>query len=173
MSSSNWDEALPPSCTSLMFKLGRKMTQQEFLEQFNALYGYDLSKYCPYNYVHLPWSSLAIVNFVNGQACADCWVRTKKLMVTGEMKGVQPAAHHGLESNLVDYLSRAKGISRLPPLVFDGGSCMSLAQACRLLGIGLRTKKLNLVHLDLHSMSQTAAWHCLKQMPGTQVLIDL
>ncbi|CAJ1333835.1 unnamed protein product [Effrenium voratum] len=179
MSSSNWDEALPPSCTSLMFKLGRKTTQQEFLVRFNALCGYDFSKYCPYNFVHLPWSTLAIVNFVNEEECADCWARSKKLTAAGEMKGVRPATHHGLERNLVDYLSRAKGsdqITTRPPLVFDRGNSISLAQACRCLGLGvMHTKAYNFhqIHLDLRSMSQTSVWHYLGQMPGTQIFVDL
>ncbi|CAJ1367524.1 unnamed protein product [Effrenium voratum] len=178
MSVSNWDDALPPACTALMFKLGRKMTQQEFLERFNALCGYDLSKYCPYNFVHLAWSTLAIVNFLNEEECADCWAQSKKLTAAGEMKGVRPATHHGLARNLVAYLSRAKDSSqiRMPPLVFDRGHSISLAQACRCLGLGLmRTKAANFhqIHLDLRSMSQTMVWHYLEQMPGTQILIEL
>ncbi|CAJ1333836.1 unnamed protein product [Effrenium voratum] len=182
MSSSNCDEALPPSCTALMFKLRRKMTQQEFLVRFNAVCGYDFSKHCPYNFVHLPWSTLAIVNFVNGEECADCWARSKKLTAAGEMKGVRPATHHGLERNLVDYLSRAKGSSQIitrPPLVFDRGNSISLAQASRLFGLDFlltkATKAPNFhqIHLDLRSVSQTAVWHYLEHMQGAQILIDL
>ncbi|CAJ1421479.1 unnamed protein product [Effrenium voratum] len=182
MSSNNWDEALPPSCTALMFKLRRKMTQQEFLVRFNAVCGYDFSKSCPYNFVHLPWSTLAIVNFVNEEECADCWVRTKKLKAAGEMKGARPATHHGLERNLVDYLSRAKGsvqITTRPPLVFDRGSSISLAQACRCLGLGVmraeapKAPNFHQIQLDLCSVSQTSVWHYLGQMPGTQILLDL
>ena len=152
------------------------MTQQEFLVRFNALYGYE---FCPYNFVHLPWSTLAIVNFLNEEVCADCWARTKELTAAGEMKGARAATHHGLESNLVDYLSRAKGsgqIASRPPLVFDRGSSISLAQACRCFGLGLmRTKAPNFhqIHLDFISMSQTAVWHYLEKMPGTQILLDI
>ncbi|CAJ1404581.1 unnamed protein product [Effrenium voratum] len=137
----------------------------------------DFSTNCPYNFVHLPWSTLAIVNFLDEEACAACWLRTKKLMVTGKMKGVRRATHHGLESNLVDYLSRAKGSDRIAktrPLVFDRGIWISLAQACHMLGPDLCTPpNFRQIHLDLHSMSQTEAWHYLEQMTGTQILIDL
>ncbi|CAJ1331408.1 unnamed protein product [Effrenium voratum] len=176
------DEALASSPTALMFKLGCKMSQQEFLLYFDTLCGFSPWSR-PYDFVHLPWSSLAIVNFVSEEACAVCFVRTKQLSQRAYLRGVRPAAKHGLHSNLVDFLSR-HGNENWPakrlPLVFHKGRQITLAEACRLIGLGLihTTEHSHLhcqIHLDQRAMYQAATWERLKQMgmPGMRILIDL
>ena len=172
--SNGFDEGLPPSCTALIFKLGRKMGQQEFLDHFNSIHGYGFTRHCAYNFVHLPWPTLAIVNFLNEEACADCWLRTKKL-ATGDIKGVLPATHHGLQNSLVAYLSRAKGAgrtARLPPLVFCKGRRITVVQACQLLGLDLTSIFPHEIHMDLALMSQKATWDWLEHR-CVRILIDL
>ncbi|CAJ1445097.1 unnamed protein product [Effrenium voratum] len=61
---------LPPFATTLMFKLNRKLSTTEFLRHFDACFGGQMGR--PYDFVHMPWSTLAVVNFTSPEACAQC-----------------------------------------------------------------------------------------------------
>ncbi|CAJ1363981.1 unnamed protein product [Effrenium voratum] len=118
--------------SALMFRLFRKMSQEEFLHEFDALFGYG-NGFRPYNFVHLPWTSLAVVNFTSTKACADCFALSKEVMKFHRccIKGVRIAARHGLQKNLSDFFWRVDSgayVSR-SPLVFACGAPISLDQA--------------------------------------------
>ncbi|CAJ1454920.1 unnamed protein product, partial [Effrenium voratum] len=63
---------------ALMFRLQGKMSQEEFLHEFDALFGYGQCR--QYNFVHLPWDTLAVVNFSSIEACVQCYSQSLQLM---------------------------------------------------------------------------------------------
>ncbi|CAJ1442381.1 unnamed protein product [Effrenium voratum] len=120
MASSTDVEELPAFSTALMFKLNRKMSPSEFRGEFHALLGYGYDR--PYDFVHLPWSSLAIVNFTSAKECAQCYASCRRIMAVTRcfLKGARPAKKHGLLNNLADCLSKEPTQRR--PLIFLEGS---------------------------------------------------
>lgn len=179
-------EELPAWCTALMFKLNCKLSQQEFLWHLHRWCGYAKS-YRPYDFVHLPWCKLVVVNFVDAEACAYCYAKTKKLLDSGAgcVAGVRSAAQHGLKSNLADFYSRVQRTSKRVPLVFDNGNKVDLLQAASQLNlqplavtgqvqtdVELKGQP-SLVHLDHLAVFQKDAWACLCTMKDVRILIDL
>eukprot|EP00913_Durusdinium_trenchii_P003033 g2804.t1 len=89
----------------------------------------------PYDFVHLPWSKLAVVNFTSPEACVVCFDIMK--MVAG-MPGVNitdvcEALHHGLAANLAHFITKSQQASKISmPLVFISGHRVPPLLACRL-----------------------------------------
>lgn len=119
--------------TSLMFKLSCKITQDGFLEQLNQQCG--ISK-CQYNFVHLPWKQLAIVNFTRSEICHHCFHLMKEAAGTPGLciADVQGGMHQGLEANLAYFCAKCSHQSdyKTMPLILVNGEEVPLALACRL-----------------------------------------
>ena len=122
-----------PSGTSLMFKLACKMTQDSFLEELSQLCGFSNRNY---NFVHLPWKQLAIVNFTSTEACEFCFLVMKRLAGAPGVcvANVQGGMHQGLEANLAYFCAKCSHQSdyKTLPMVLMNGTEMPLTMACRL-----------------------------------------
>jgi len=118
--------------TSLMFKLSWKMSQDAFLEQLNQLCG--ISKF-QYNFVHLPWKQLAIVNFTKSEICDHCFQVVKQVAGTPGVciANIQGGMHQGLEANLAYFCAKCSHQSdyKTLPLILVNGEEVSLVLACR------------------------------------------
>ena len=118
--------------TSLMFKLSWKMSQDAFLEQLNQLCG--ISKF-QYNFVHLPWKQLAIVNFTRSEICDHCFQVVKQVAgIPGVcIANIQGGMHQGLEANLAYFCAKCghKSDYNTLPLILVNGEEVPLVLACR------------------------------------------
>ncbi len=118
--------------TSLMFKLSWKMSQDAFLEQLNQLCG--ISKF-QYNFVHLPWKQLAIVNFTKSEICDHCFQVVKQVAGTPGVciANIQGGMHQGLEANLAYFCAKCSHQSdyKTLPLILVNGEEVPLVLACR------------------------------------------
>ncbi|CAJ1335177.1 unnamed protein product [Effrenium voratum] len=176
------------ACTALMFKLSSKLSQQEFLENLHVWCGYGRS-HRPYNFVHLPWSKLAVVNFIDAETCAHCFSQTKKMVdsAAGCVMGVRAAEQHGLMNSLADFYARAQpGLktSKRVPLVFDNGIQIDLMKACHWLLENPKVASGQPIQLDVERYQsscqihldkiegQTDAW-AFRVKKGTKILFDL
>ena len=89
----------------------------------------------PYNYVHLPWAKLAVVNFTRSEECniflqmMDAIAGLPGVCVAG----VRRAAHQGLEGNLAHFCAKRSHSSSYAnlPLVFVGNELVPLEWACK------------------------------------------
>ncbi|CAJ1351854.1 unnamed protein product, partial [Effrenium voratum] len=126
---------LSTTATSLLFKLSRKMTQEEFLIELHRLCGQWHQK--PYDFVHLPWAKLAVVNFISHEACASFFNMVKALAgLPGiGLTDVREALHQGLAANLGHFCAKCRQMSvyENAPLVFVDGATVPLALACQIL----------------------------------------
>ncbi|CAJ1337990.1 unnamed protein product [Effrenium voratum] len=124
---------LAESATSLLFKLSQKMSQKGFLEALHRCCKYSWDKR-PYDFVHLPWSKLAVVNFVSVDACTSCFQMMNA--VAGYpgvcVAGVRRAANQGLEANLAHFCAKCSQSSTYEylPLIFVSGKEVPLDWAC-------------------------------------------
>ncbi|CAK9058464.1 unnamed protein product [Durusdinium trenchii] len=130
---------LSSSATALLFKLSQKTNEEEFLNILHSFCGpmwqMQVAERKPYDFVHLPWSKLAVVNFTSPEACVVCFDMMK--MVAG-MPGVNitdvcEALHHGLAANLAHFITKSQQASKISmPLVFISGHRVPPLLACRL-----------------------------------------
>ena len=90
----------------------------------------------PYDFVHLPWSKLAVVNFTSPKACGVCF---EVLKLVAGMPGVCvtdvcEALQQGLAPNLAHFCAKCQQNSKVSlPLVFIDGHAISPVLACQLL----------------------------------------
>ena len=119
--------------TSMMFKLSCKMSQHGFLDQLNRLCG--ISKH-QYNFVHLPWKQLAIVNFTNSEICDRCFQVMKQVAGTPGVcvASVKEGMHKGLEANLAYFCAKCcqKSDYQDLPIILVNGEEVPLGLACKL-----------------------------------------
>ena len=124
----------------------------------------------PYNFVHFPWSKLAVVSFIDAEKLVDS---------AGCVSGVRSAAQHGL---LAHFYSSGQGRASEFRLMSTNLVKISL-RACQLDQHRLTVAPGQRIQIDsdkchssshLHSSKIEArhAWPCLG-MKGTRILIDL
>lgn len=131
---------LSASATALLFKLSRKMTEGEFIEILHSFCGpiwqMQLGVRKPYDFIHLPWSKLAVVNFTSPKACGVCFEVLK--LVAGRpgvcVTDVCEALQQGLAPNLAHFCAKCQQSSKVSlPLVFIDGHSIPPLLACQLL----------------------------------------
>ena len=130
-------DALNPSAnteaTSLMFKLSCKMSQGGFLEQLDRLCGISVNEY---NFVHLPWKQLAIVNFTSTEICDH--VKAVMQQAAGApgvcVANLQAGLHQGLAANLAYFCAKCCQQSdyKTLPMILVNGKEVPLGLACDL-----------------------------------------
>ncbi|CAK9104941.1 Uncharacterized protein SCF082_LOCUS48926, partial [Durusdinium trenchii] len=113
-----------PHATTLTVKMSKKMTYQELLvilDDCCTLAVPELPQ--AYDFVHLPWKKLAVVNFVSPKICTRCsWIL---LLMSHEegcpVVGLKQADHQGFVENLALCQARARESVHYPePMVFAG-----------------------------------------------------
>lgn len=133
MASDALNTSADTEATALMFKLSCKMSQGGFLEQLHQLCG--ISKY-EYNFVHLPWKQLAIVNFISPAICDHCFQVMKQAAGAPGVcvANLQAGLHQGLAANLAYFCAKCCQQSdyKTLPMILVNGKEMSLELACDL-----------------------------------------
>jgi len=119
--------------TSLMFKLSCKMSQGGFLEQLHQLCGISMYEY---NFVHLPWKQLAIVNFTSTAICDHCFQVMKQAAGAPGVcvANLQAGLHQGLAANLAYFCAKCCQQSdyKTLPMILVNGKEVPLGLACEL-----------------------------------------
>ena len=119
--------------TSLMFKLSCKMSQGGFLEQLHQLCGISMYEY---NFVHLPWKQLAIVNFTSTAICDHCFQVMKQAAGAPGVcvANLQAGLHQGLAANLAYFCAKCCQQSdyKTLPMILVNGKEVPLGLACDL-----------------------------------------
>ncbi|CAE7396449.1 unnamed protein product [Symbiodinium sp. CCMP2592] len=125
------DDELEENATTLIFKLSKKLTQKDFLEVLNLYWQPPENQTPAYDFVHLPWKKLAVVNFTSPEACQSC-LRVMRALVGSHdvwIVDLQQAKHQGLNENIAAFCSRATPVSFPKPLVFESGREITWEQA--------------------------------------------
>eukprot|EP00913_Durusdinium_trenchii_P010050 g9431.t1 len=127
---------LSPVATSILFKLSAKLSQADFVIALHRLCGYPADER-PYNFIHLPWKQLAVVNFTSHEACDFCFRVMKCIAgVPGvPVADVREGLHKGLEANLAHFCAKCCQMSTYEtlPLVFVNNEEIPLSLACQTL----------------------------------------
>jgi len=128
------ESQLSSSATSILFKLSCKLTPEDFAALLHRLCGYPAEQR-PYNFIHLPWKQLAVVNFVSHEAC-DFAFRVLKCLagVPGvPVADVREGLHQGLEANLAHFCAKCCQMSTYEtlPMVFVNNQEVPLQLACK------------------------------------------
>ena len=128
------ESQLSSSATSILFKLSCKLTPEDFVALLHRLCGYPAEQR-PYNFIHLPWKQLAVVNFVSHEACDFCFRVLKCLAgVPGvPVADVREGLHQGLEANLAHFCAKCCQMSTYEtlPMVFVSNQEVPLQLACK------------------------------------------
>mmetsp|Transcript_136268 Transcript_136268/g.322852 ORF Transcript_136268/g.322852 Transcript_136268/m.322852 type:complete len:149 (-) Transcript_136268:195-641(-) len=84
----------------------------------------------PYDFVHLPWKKLAVVNFISSSVCARCHYVLRLIAEEEGINDLKFAQHQGLVQNLAFCVLRSSSSLERKPLVFHEGEQVPLALAC-------------------------------------------
>ena len=126
------DTKLSENATTLLFKLTEKLSEQEFLNKLHELCGFSHNPR-PYDFVHLPWQKLAVVNFTSSDNCRRCFEVIRLLEGGADtcICDVREAEQQGLASNLAFIWAKSSQTSRYAtvPLVCVGGEMVPLDSA--------------------------------------------
>ncbi|CAK8999001.1 unnamed protein product [Durusdinium trenchii] len=125
---------LSPAATSILFKLSTKLSQEDFVVALHRLCGYHANQR-PYNFIHLPWKQLAVVNFTSHEACDFCF-RVMKCLSGAPgvpVSDVREGLHQGLQVNLAHFCAKCCQMSSYEnlPLVFLNNEEIPLTLACQ------------------------------------------
>eukprot|EP00434_Breviolum_minutum_P036032 symbB.v1.2.031911.t1/scaffold3757.1/size50859/3 len=127
--------------TTLILKLTRKLSYEELLTALRGLCSETVpeSGTSTFDFVHLPWKKLAVVNFTSPEICVRCYsIFFTGLRNKGSGKGLsrplivdlKPAEHQGLVNNLAFWCIRSMNFQQNQPRVFCEGNPLDLIQAC-------------------------------------------
>ena len=132
------DTSLSEDATTLLFKLTEKLSEREFLDKIDELCGFS-GAVRPYDFVHLPWQKLAVVNFTDPADCKRCFEVIRGLEDSEDSRAcicdVREAAQQGLAANLAFVLAKSSQMSHYAtiPLVRVDGELVPLDSAGPLL----------------------------------------
>lgn len=145
------ESQLSSNATSILFKLSCKLTPEDFVLFLHRSCGYPATQR-PYNFIHLPWKQLAVVNFISHEECNFCFRVMKCLAgVPGvPVADVREGLHLGLEANLAHFCAKCCQMSSYEtlPLVFVNNQEVPLKLACQ------------------SFVSDDLLMHFLEQLPG-------
>ena len=126
------DTKLSEDATTLLFKLTEKLSEHEFLSKIHELCGFS-EQQRPYDFVHLPWQKLAVVNFTSAENCKRCFdvIRTLEGSAGACICDVREAAQQGLAANLAFVWAKSSQMSHYAtaPLVWINGEMVPLDAA--------------------------------------------
>lgn len=126
---------LSQSATSLLFKLASKQTQEAFIFNLHNICGY-WPKQRPYNFVHLPWKQLAVVNFVSNEECVFCFHMVQRVAGTPScpIADLREGMHTGLHENLAYFCAKCsmKSVYETLPLVWVSNQEVTVEMAVKM-----------------------------------------
>lgn len=126
---------LSQSATSLLFKLASKQTQEAFIFNLHNICGY-WPKQRPYNFVHLPWKQLAVVNFVSHEECVFCFHMVQRVAGTPgcPIADLREGMHTGLHENLAYFCAKCsmKSVYETLPLVWVSNQEVTVEMAVKM-----------------------------------------
>mmetsp|Transcript_60296 Transcript_60296/g.140921 ORF Transcript_60296/g.140921 Transcript_60296/m.140921 type:complete len:181 (-) Transcript_60296:343-885(-) len=119
---------LSEDATTLLFKLTERLSLGDFLIRLHEICGYSMEDK-PYDFVHLPWQKLAVVNFSDPERCRSCFnaVTARKTRKAACICDVREAIHQGLLANLTCYWAKSsQSHYDSPPMVCLDGEVIFL-----------------------------------------------
>ncbi|CAJ1375753.1 unnamed protein product [Effrenium voratum] len=147
------------AATTLILKMTTSMRYPEllaFLDRMCHLAVPPAVAPMAYDFVHMPWKKLVVVNFTSSEVLIRCIRFLHLVSEKAGIKSLRLAQHQGLALN-VGLCSLRTRHGAQEPIVFLGGQQVSLAVACnQLLPPSLINKLLQAVDVDSNSNDSNA-----------------